>query len=62
MHFRKKKRIGLAIATALASAYDQTDLADVLTLVEGAVRSGHSRSLENQADRVGLEYIVADTL
>jgi hypothetical protein len=40
MHFRKKKRIGLAIATALASAYDQTDLADVLTLVEGAVRSG----------------------
>ena len=27
--------------------------------MQGAIESGHSRSLENQADRIGLEYMVA---
>jgi predicted Zn-dependent protease len=59
MQYHKKKRVGLAIASAVASAYGAYSVSDLLNLVEGAVRSGHSRSLENQADRVGLEYMVA---
>lgn len=59
MQYHKKKRVGLAIASAVASAYGAYSVSDLLNLVEGAVHSGHSRSLENQADRVGLEYMVA---
>lgn len=57
--FHKKKRIGLAIAGAVAAAYGQTALADLANMVQGAIQSGHQRSLENQSDRVGLEYMVA---
>src|SRR5262245_63559788 len=35
------------------------DLARIGNMVEGAIRSGYSRSLENQADRIGLEYMVS---
>ena len=55
----KKKRIGIAIAGAVASAYGIQSLADMATLVNGAIVNGHSRSLENQSDRVGLEYMIA---
>jgi hypothetical protein len=59
MQYHKKKRIALAIGAAVAAAYGQTSLADVLTLTQAAIQNGYSRALENQADRVGLEYMVA---
>jgi predicted Zn-dependent protease len=58
MQFHKKKRIGLAIVSAVAAAYGQYDLSNLVDMVQGAIQNGHSRSLENQADRVGLEYMV----
>jgi hypothetical protein len=59
MQFHKKKRFALAIGAAIASAYGQYALSDVLNLTQAAIQSGYSRSLENQADRVGLEYLVS---
>lgn len=40
MQYHKKKRTGLAIASAVASAYGAYGVADLLNLVESAVRSG----------------------
>src|SRR5215470_7855171 len=37
--------------------YGAINLAQLGTMIEGAVRNGYSRSLENQADRIGLEYM-----
>jgi hypothetical protein len=54
----KKKRLAIGLAGAVAAAYGLSDLADVATLVNAAVVNGHQRSLENQSDRVGLEYMV----
>lgn len=56
--FHKKKRLGVAIAGALASAYGMASLADVANLVNGAIVNGHQRRLENQSDRMGLEYMI----
>jgi Zn-dependent protease with chaperone function len=56
--YHKKKRLAIGIAGAVAAAYGLGDLADVANLVNAAVVNGHQRSLENQSDRVGLEYMV----
>ena len=57
--FHKKKRVGIAIAGAVAAAYGWRDLAELATLVNAAIVNGYGRSLENQADRLGLQYMVA---
>lgn len=57
--FHRKKRIGIAIAGALASAYGIQGLADLASMVNGAIVNGHQRVLENQSDRIGLQYMVA---
>lgn len=57
--FHKGKRLAIGIAGAFAAAYGYRSLADIAGLVNAAIVSGHSRSLENQSDRVGLEYMVA---
>jgi len=41
-----------------SAGYGATNLAQLGNMIEGAVRSGYSRALENQADRIGLEYMV----
>jgi Zn-dependent protease with chaperone function len=56
--FHKKKRFAIAMAGAVAAGYGLGSLADLANLVNAAIASGHSRSLENQADRVGLQYMV----
>ena len=56
--FHKKKRIGIALAGAIADAYGIPTLADMATLVNGAIVNGHQRVLENQSDRIGLQYMV----
>jgi predicted Zn-dependent protease len=56
--FHKKKRMGIALAGAIADAYGIPTLADMATLVNGAIVNGHQRVLENQSDRIGLQYMV----
>jgi predicted Zn-dependent protease len=57
--FHKNKRIGIAIAGAVAAAYGMPSLTNLATMVNGAIVNGHQRALENQSDRIGLEYMVA---
>jgi hypothetical protein len=57
--FHKKKKIGLLIGAAIAQAYGKYNLADVFTMTLAAIQNGYQRSLENQADRVGMEYMVS---
>jgi hypothetical protein len=57
--FHKKTRAGIAIAGAVASAYRMRRLGDLANMVNGAIVNGHSRAMENQSDRIGLEYMVA---
>ncbi len=56
--YQKGKRMALAIGAAIASAYRQNGIANALTLVQAAMQNGYARSLENQSDRLGLEYMV----
>jgi len=55
----KVRRSLLKVGAAFAAAYGQYDLANLASMFEGALRNGYSRSLENQADRMGLEGMVA---
>jgi Zn-dependent protease with chaperone function len=55
---RKGTRTTLAIGAAIAAAYGQNAIRDSLILVNAAIVSGYARTLENQSDRLGLEYMV----
>jgi predicted Zn-dependent protease len=55
----KVRRGLLKVGAVFAAAYGQYDLANLASMFEGALRNGYSRSLENQADRMGLEGMVA---
>jgi hypothetical protein len=57
--FHKKKRIAIGIAGVIAGVYGLGGVADMAALLSAAIYSGHSRALENQSDRVGLQYMVA---
>src|SRR4051812_49239800 len=48
----------LAIGAGFATAYHQNDIANALSLVQGAIQSGYARGLDNQSDRIGPEYMV----
>lgn len=54
----KKKRTALAVASLGLSLFGAGDIAFILDTVKSSMESGYSRTLENQADRVGLEYMV----
>src|SRR5262249_54878822 len=58
LNYQKNTRMALTIASAVASAYGARNLAEIANMVEGAIRNGYSRAMENQADRIGLEYMV----
>jgi len=55
----KVRRNLLKVGAVFAAAYGQYDLANLASMFEGALRNGYSRSLENQADRMSLEGMVA---
>jgi hypothetical protein len=57
--YHKKALIALRIGAAIGAAYGGRAVADLANLAEAAIRNGYSRSLENQADRVGTEYMMA---
>lgn len=56
--YHKKKLMALKIGGAVAAAFGKYSISDMATLVEASVRNGYSRNLENQSDRLGLEYMV----
>jgi hypothetical protein len=57
--YHKKALMALRIGAAVGAAYGGRAVADLANLAEAAIRNGYNRSLENQADRVGTEYMMA---
>jgi hypothetical protein len=58
MNYHKNIKFALGIASAVAAAYGQNNLARLANMTEAAIQNGYQRNLENQADRIGLEYMV----
>ncbi len=59
LQYHKKKLTALKIGGAVAAGFGAYGIQDITNMVEGAVRNGYSRALENQADREGLANMVA---
>lgn len=59
MNKDKGKRTAIAIGGIAAAAFGMYGVADVMQLTLAAMQNGYQRRLENQADRIGLEYMVA---
>jgi peptidase M48-like protein/uncharacterized protein DUF5666 len=59
LQYHKKALTALKIGAAVGSIWGGRAVADLANLTEGAIRNGYSRSLENQADRIGMEYMMA---
>lgn len=59
LQYHKKKLVALRIGGAFAAGMGAYGIRDITTLVEAAVRNGYQRSLENQADREGLQNMFA---
>jgi predicted Zn-dependent protease len=57
--YHKKSLTALKIGGAFAAGMGYGSIADITRMVEGAIRNGYARSLENQSDRLGLEYMAA---
>jgi Peptidase family M48 len=58
LQYHKKALTALRIGAAIGAAYGGRALTDLANLTEAAIRNGYNRSLENQADRVGMEYMM----
>jgi len=59
MNKDKNKRTALMVGSVAAALLGVPAAADALTLINAAMINGYSRRLEDQADRIGLEYMVA---
>jgi hypothetical protein len=57
--YHKQKLMALKIGAAIGAAWGGGGVMDIANMIEGAVRNGYSRSLENQADRTSLQYMLA---
>lgn len=53
----KGKRTAVAIGGIAAAAFGLYGVSDILQLTLAAMQNGYNRRLENQADRIGLEYM-----
>jgi Peptidase family M48/Domain of unknown function (DUF5666) len=58
LQHNKKRRQALAIASLFAAAMGYYSISNLLDLVNVAMINGYGRTMENQADRVGLLYMV----
>jgi hypothetical protein len=54
----KKKRTAIKIGGMFAAAMGYSIVQDIANLTLAAMVNGYQRTLENQSDRVGLEYLV----
>jgi Peptidase family M48 len=57
--YHKKSLTALKIGGIVGAGFGGRAVLDITNMIEGAIRNGYSRSLENQADRVGLENLLA---
>ncbi|HEV2859931.1 MAG TPA: M48 family metalloprotease [Pyrinomonadaceae bacterium] len=58
MNKDKKKKMALGMASVGLALFGMGNVAFMLDTIKMTMESGYSRTLENQADRVGLEYMV----
>ena len=56
--YHKKALMALRIGGIVGAGFGGRAVADLTNMIEGAIRNGYSRSLENQADRLSLEYML----
>lgn len=59
MNKDKNKRTALMVGTVAAAAFGAYPMLTMLNMINAAMVNGYSRRLEDQADRIGLEYMVA---
>lgn len=57
--YHKKALTALKIGGMVGAGFGGRGVMDITNMIEGAIRNGYARSLENQADRVGLENMLA---
>jgi predicted Zn-dependent protease len=57
--YHKGALTALRIGGALGGAFGGSAISNMANLIEAGIRNGYARSLENQADRVGLEWMLA---
>lgn len=57
LEFHRKEKIALQVGAAVAAAYGAYGVRDSVNLVYAAIQNGYQRYLENQADRIGMEYM-----
>lgn len=57
LQHNKKRRQAIAIAAIFAAAMGYYGISNVLDLVNVAMVSGYGRTMENQSDRLGLQYM-----
>lgn len=57
--YHKKALTALKIGGMVGAGFGGRGVMDITNMVESAIRNGYARSLENQADRVGLENMLA---
>jgi hypothetical protein len=57
--YHKKALLALRIGGAVGAGFGGQGIANMTNLIEAGIRNGYARSLENQADRVGLEWMLA---
>lgn len=57
--YHKKALMAVQIGGMIGAAYGGRGVSDLTNMVVSGIRNGYSRSLENQADRVGLEWMLA---
>ena len=57
LEHNKKRRTALFIGSLVARGMGYYTVSNLLTMVNTAMIRGYGRTLENQADRVGLQYL-----
>lgn len=56
--YHKKALMALKIGGAVGAGFGGRGVADVANMVEAGIRNGYARSLENQADREGMQRMM----
>jgi len=57
MQHNKKRRTALAIGSLVAAGMGYYSISRILTMVNTAMIQGYGRTLENQSDRLALQYM-----
>ena len=57
--YHKTALLALRIGGAVGAGFGGVGISNMTNLIEAGIRNGYARSLENQADRVGLEWMLA---